>query len=316
MATKRDLEERTDLAERHERPAPDEAPVEEHRSPSSILVGALKSANRHHVPNLAAALAYYAFLAIPSALLLAVGIFGLLASPGDVNTVVEKLGSVIPGQAQTLLRTSLQRMTENRSTGLTVLLVGGALALWSLSGAMQNLMWALNGVYERDETRGFVRRRLLAFAMIFFALLGFGLAFGALVLGPHLSSWIGDALGQRRLTQFVWWIAEWPLLAAGLLLCFGALLYLGPNAERPRWRFLSLGAVTALVIWLVASGAFAFYTSRFGSYNKAWGALAAVVIMLTWLWLSSVALLLGAEIDAEAERRPIGDGADGAVRQA
>jgi membrane protein len=302
MAPAQDLQQRTRVEERQERPLPDEAPVEERASRGRIFVRALKNANRHNVTNLAAALAYYAFLAIPSVLLVVVGVFGLVASPGDVNTVVEKLGSVVPGQAQTLLRSSLQRMTEHRSTGLTVLVVGGALALWSLSGAMQNLMWALNGVYEREETRGFVRRRLLAFAMIFFALLGFGLAFGALVLGPHLSAWIGGALGQRRLTQFVWWVAEWPLLAAGLLLCFGVLLYLGPNAERPRFRFLSFGAVTALVIWLVASGAFAFYTSRFGSYNKTWGALAAVVIMLTWLWLSGVALLLGAEIDAEGER--------------
>jgi membrane protein len=100
----------------------------------------------------------------------------------------------------------------------------------------------------------------------------------------------------------VWWAAEWPLLVGGLLVAFAGILYLGPNVEHPRWRFLSFGSVFAVVVWLIASGAFAFYVSRFGSYNKAWGALSAVVVMLIWLWLSALALLLGAEINAEAER--------------
>jgi membrane protein len=100
----------------------------------------------------------------------------------------------------------------------------------------------------------------------------------------------------------VWWAAEWPLLLVALLLIFAAVLYLGPNVEHPRWRFLSFGAIVAVLVWLGASGLFAFYVSEFGSYNKTWGTLSAVVILLTWLWLSAVTLLFGAEIDAEAER--------------
>src|SRR5207249_2712947 len=100
----------------------------------------------------------------------------------------------------------------------------------------------------------------------------------------------------------VWWAAQWPLLIAGLLIAFAGVLYLGPNVDHPRWRFLTFGSVIATVVWLIASGAFAFYVSRFGSYNKTWGALSAVVILLTWFWLSGVALLLGAEINAETER--------------
>ena len=100
----------------------------------------------------------------------------------------------------------------------------------------------------------------------------------------------------------MWYVAEWPLLVGGLLVAFAGLMYYGPNVKHPRWRFLTFGSVLGIVIWLVASGAFAFYVAKFGSYNKAWGALAAVVVMLTWLWLSAVALLLGAEINAEAER--------------
>src|SRR2546421_12691349 len=252
--------------------------------------------------NIAAALAYYAFLAIPSSLLLAAGLFGVLAGPNAVNDVIDKLNGILPGQAITLLDGSLKNLTAHNGTSIAVLAIGGVLAVWSLTGAMQNVQWALNIAYERDEGRGFVRRRIAALTMLVFALIGFALAFGVLVLGPHLSTWIGSAIGAETPVKIAWYIAEWPLLIGGLLFVFAGLMYFGPNVEHPRWRFLSFGAILALAIWLVASGAFAFYTSRFSSYNKTWGSLAAVVVMLTWLWLSSVALLLGAEINAEAER--------------
>jgi membrane protein len=268
----------------------------------AIVGRAFKEAARDHITNLAAALAYYAFLAIPSALLIAVGLFSLFADAETVSTLVDKLDTILPSEAVTLVQDSLSQMTEKEAAGATLIGVGGLLALWSLGGAMQNVMWALNAAYDREETRGFVRRRLAAWAMAFFALLGFALAFGLLVLGPPLSSWVGSALGAETAVEIVWWVAQWPLLVGGLLVAFAAILYLGPNVDHPRWSFLSFGAVFAVVIWLVGSAAFAFYVSQFGSYNKTWGTLAAIVIMLTWLWLSAVALLLGAEINAEAER--------------
>jgi membrane protein len=287
-----------------ERPAPDEAPLEPpKRSRVAILRGGVKAFNDDHMTNIAAALAYYAFLTIPAALLVAVGLFGLLAGPHAVTTLVGKLNGVMPAQATSLIKGSLTNVTQHRGTGLAVLAVGSALALWTLSSAMQALMWALNTVYDRDESRGFVRRRVIALGMVGFAFLGFALALGVLVLGPHLSSWIGDALGIRSVVKPVWYVAEWPVLVAGLLVTFAGLMYLGPDVQQRNWRLVSLGSVLAIVIWLVASAAFAFYASSFGSYNKAWGSLAAVAITLTWLWLSNCALLLGAEIDAEAERQ-------------
>jgi membrane protein len=302
-----------------ERPLPDEAPEPQpereeprlaepgprdlsKRDYFAILRRAIKEFNADHMTNIAAALAYYAFLAIPSALLIAVGLFGLLAGPNAVSTVIGKLHGILPAQATTLLEGSLKTLTQHQGTSIAVLSVGGLLAFWSLTGAMQNLMWAFNIAYDREETRGFVRRRLTALWMVVFALLGFALAFGVLVLGPHLSTWIGNALGANSVVKIVWYVAEWPLLVAGLLVAFAGLMHYGPNVKHPAWRFLTFGGVLAIVIWLVASGAFAFYTSKFGSYNKTWGSLAAVVVMLTWLWLSSVAMLLGAEVNAEAER--------------
>ena len=301
------------------RPVPDEAPQPqpEHREPTladpgptdlskrdylAILKRAFKRANEDHITNLAAALAYYAFLAIPSALLIAIGLFGIFASPQDVSTLVDKLGTIMPAQATSLIHDSLTQMTQRNAGGAVLLGLGGLLAVWALGGAMQNVMWALNAAYKREETRGFVKRRLTAWAMLGFALLGFALAFGLLVLGPVLSTWIGNAIGEPELVKAIWWVAQWPVLVGGLLLSFAGILYLGPNVEHPNWKFLSIGAVLAIVLWLAASGLFAFYVSKFGSYNKAWGSLSAVVILMTWFWLSGVALLLGAEINAEAER--------------
>src|ERR671937_437000 len=229
------------------RPLPDEAlePQPEHDEPRlaeprpldlskrdylAILRRAFKQAMKDHVTNIAAALAYYAFLAIPSALLLGLGLFSLIAGPHAVTTIVDKLGTIMPSQATSLLKDSL------------------------------------------------------------------------LVLGPQLSKWIGNAIGAHTLVTIVWWAAQWPLLIGGLLFAFAGILYLGPNVEHPRWRFLTFGSGFAVVIWLAASGLFAVYVSQFGSYNKTWGALSAVVLLLTLLWLSAVALLLGAEINAEAQR--------------
>ncbi len=268
----------------------------------AILKRAGREALDDNITNLAAALAYYAFLAIPSALLVALGVFSLLAGPDTVASLVDTLGKVMPGQATSLLRSNLTNMTHNQAAGVAIIGVGGLLAVWSLGGAMQNVMWALNVAYDRKETRGFVRRRLAAWAMLLLVLVGFALSFGLLVLGPQLSKWIGDAVGAGTLVNAVWWAAQWPILIGGLLFAFAGILYLGPNVEHPRWRFLTFGAVVAVTIWLAASGLFALYVSMFGSYNKTWGTLSAVVVLLTWFWLSGLALLLGAEINAEAER--------------
>lgn len=268
----------------------------------AIVKRSFKEVGDDHLTNIAAALAYYAFLAIPSVLMMAVGIFGLVGDPKAANSLVGRLGGIIPGQAQSLLKSSLTTLTHNKGTGVAVLLIGTVLALWSLTGAMQNVIWGLNVAYERDETRGFVRRRLTSLAMVAFASLGVLLVFGLLVLGPHLTTWIGNAVGQKTLVTWVWWVAQWPVLVAGLLVAYAGIYYLGPNVEHPRWHFLTFGAIVGIVVWLALSALFAFYVSRFGSYNKTWGSLSAVVVMLTWLWLSSLALLFGAEVNAEAER--------------
>ena len=269
----------------------------------AILKRAGKSALDDHITNLAAALAYYAFLAIPAALLIAVGVFNLVADDDLIRRMIGRLQGVAPAEALTLVRQTMERVTESSSSsGITMVVIGLVLALWTVTGAMDTLMWALNSAYGREETRGFVKRRITALLMVILLLVAFVLAFGLLVLGPHVSGWIGDAVGLEAVVKLLWWTAQWPILILGLLGTFATVLYLGPNVEHPRWSFLTIGTAIAVVVWLVASGAFALYVSQFGSYNKAWGSLAAVIIMLTWLWISGLALLFGAEVNAETER--------------
>ena len=290
------------------RPAPDAAPDDEvgvtdlrARDYLSILKRAAREAVDDQIPDSAAAMAYYAFLAIPALLLVSVGVFSLVASPSAIQTIIDKLGSVIPAEAVTLLEDALNRTAEGGG-GLTMILVGGAVAVWTASGVANALMRALNRVYDTDESRSFLRQRLVGLVMVAVGVAAFVLVFGLLVLGPKLSGWVGDLVGAEGAVRWAWLLGQWPILLVGLLVAFGAVLFFGPNVEHPRWSFLSVGAGLAVGLWLLASGGFAIYLAFFGSYNKTWGSLAAVIIMLTWLWLSSLALLFAAEVDAEAER--------------
>jgi membrane protein len=252
---------------------------------------------------LASALAYSTFFAIPSVLLVVVGVFTLLVGPDTISSLMAHFSRVMPHQAASLLGGSLRRLDQNPSTGIAMTIVGFVLAVWSTTGAMTSYMTALNLAYERKDGRSFVRRRLVALELV--AVIGFAFLLVAvlLIFGPPLERLVASHAGPAgSAIGWIWWIATWPILVAGLLAAFATLLYLGPDVAHPRWRFITPGSLLATLVWLAASGGFAFYTAAFGSYNKTWGSLAAVIIMLTWLWLAAIALLLGAEINAEAER--------------
>jgi membrane protein len=236
-------------------------------------------------------------------LLVVVGAFTLIAGPQTITALMGHFSHVMPAQATNLLGGSLHRLDEHPSTGLTMTIVGAVLAVWSTTGAMTSYMTALNLAYERKDGRSFIRKRVIAVELV--AVIGFAFLLVAvlLIFGPPVERFVAGHAGPvSGAVGWIWWIAEWPILVGGLLTAFATLLYLGPDVAHPRWRFVTPGSVFAAFVWLAASGAFAVYTSMFGSYNKTWGSLAAVIIMLTWLWLAAIALLLGAEINAEAER--------------
>ena len=298
------------------RPVPDEAPLDDvHLSGcpklgdlsfgdwKDVVVRAGKSFMEDNCMMLASALAYSSFFAIPSVLIVAVGLFTLIAGPGTITSLIQGLHGVIPGKATELLNGSLQRADAHPAGSIAMTAIGLVLAVWSVTGAMNSYMTALNITYERKDKRSFVTKRVVALKMA--ALIGFAFALIAVltIFGPVVEHAVASRVGPfGGVLNWLWWIAQWPILLGGLLVAFAALLYLGPDVEQPKWEWLTPGSLLAALLWIGASALFAVYTATFGSYNKTWGSLSAVIVMLTWLWITGMALLLGAEINAEARR--------------
>jgi membrane protein len=265
-----------------------------------VLRRALSEAREHGVTTMAQALAYSLFLAIPATALVVLGVFSLLASPSAIQSLVDRAHSIMPAEAVVLLQSSLERSAQSTSSGVLMTVLGLALALWTTTSAATTLMQGVSRAYGAQDERGFVRKRAVAL-LIVVALVGSALlVVGLLILGPHLERWLGSALGAPSVTAWTWWTAQWPLLFAALSFAFAAILYLGPDVEDRDWKSALPGAVVAVVVWLAASGGFALYAANFGSYNKSWGTLSAVVVTLVWLWLTSAALLFGAEVNSAA----------------
>jgi membrane protein len=268
-----------------------------------ILVHAGKRLLAHNGTMLASALAYSAFFAIPSVLLVIVGVFTLAVGPGTITSLMQHFSHVMPSQATTLLGSSLHRLDAHPTQSVILTVVGLVLALWSTTGAMTGYMTAINLAYERKDARSFVRKRLVALTMVVVIGAAFLLVAVLLMFGPAVEHLIASHAGAASgAIGWIWWLAQWPILIVGLVAAFETLLYLGPDVPTRRWRLLSPGPLAAAVVWIVASSAFALYSGSFSSYNKTWGSLSAVIVMLTWLWLSALALLLGAEIDALREQ--------------
>ena len=267
-----------------------------------IGVGAGKSALADHMPLLASALSYSSFFAIPSLLLLAIGIFTLAGSAATIDSVIAALHGAVPAEALDLLGASLKQIDSRAHTSVVLIAVGSLLAIWSLTGAMSAFMTAIELAYARRDPRSFLRKRLVALELVGFFLLALALVAGLLIFGPTLSAWVGRKTTSESLVSWIWWGAEWPLLIGALLALLTIMLWLAP-AQRPSWQVLFPGALLATLIWIVSSAGFAFFTATYGTYNKTWGSLSAVIITLVWLWLTALALLFGAELNAEAARR-------------
>jgi membrane protein len=267
-----------------------------------VATCAIAQARENSITTTAQALAYSLFLAIPAALLVVLGVFSLVASPADVGRLIDRANGVIPPEAAKLLTDSLTRTTESRGSGILMTVVGIVLAVWTTTSAATTLMQGITTAFGKKDERGFARKRLLALVIVICLVAAAALVGALLVFGPYLERGLGDMTGQPGLTAWLWWTAQWPILVLGLLAAFSVLLYLGPDVEQRSWKLITPGAGTALVIWLLASAAFSLYASRFGSYDKTWGSLSAVVVMLIWLWLTSVALLFGAEVNAASRR--------------
>lgn len=251
----------------------------------------------------AAGVAYYSLFAIFPALAAAVSIYGLVADPTDVERQVGVLSGVLPREAAGLITGQLHRISSTSSNALSVgLLFGVLLALWGAASGVKALITALNVTYGEREKRGFVRLNAIALLLTLGAIIFAVLSLALIVALPALLSSLGiGGLGEAG--RFIVSALRWPLLALVILFGLAVLYRYGPSRDQPRWRWVSWGASVAVVLWLVASALFSFYVSNFGNYNKTYGSIGAVVILLLWFYLTAFIVLLGAALNAEMEHQ-------------
>ena len=252
--------------------------------------------------DLAAALTYYGVLAIFPAVLALSAILGLVGqSEKSVQTVLDVISPLVSEDALGTIEPTLLELASSQTAGWA-LLVGAVIALWSASGYVGAFARAMNRIYEIGEGRPFWKLRPLMLLVTLVAIALVALVLLMLVVSGPLAQSIGDQIGLGEQAVQVWNIAKWPVMLLAVIVIVAILYYATPNVQQPKFRWVSVGAVVAIVIWMVASAGFAFYVANFGSYNKTYGSLAGVVVGLVFLWLTNVALLLGAEIDSELER--------------
>jgi membrane protein len=271
-------------------------------SGGALVVRAVRGAFKANVTDRAAGLAYYGFLAVPSLLVVALGVTGLVIDPDRVEDLVDKMSAFAPESAVQLIQDVLDQVAGSGGSGVGLIAVGTAFALWSATGAATALMRGLNSAHGRTESRSAVRQRVVALTLVGWLLLAVVVAIGVVALGPVIAARIGDAAGQPGLIEGLWRGLQWPLAIVGLVVALAGIHYAGPDVEQPSRRGVMPGAAFSAVLWLVLSGLFSVYVANFGSYDAAWGSLSAVIVLLTWLWLSALAILLGAHVNAEAAR--------------
>jgi membrane protein len=252
--------------------------------------------------DLAAALTYYAVLALFPALLALVSLLGVFGQgQATVDAVLAIISNLGQEQAADTLRPTVERLVTNERAGFA-LVTGTALAIFSASGYVNAFSRAMNRIYEIDEGRPIWKLRPVMVLITIVALLLIAVALLILVLSGDVARAVGGVLGFGPEAVSIWNIAKWPVLAAVVVLVIAILYYATPNVKQPKFRWMSMGAFIAIVIWLLASVGFGFYVSNFGNYSATYGTLAGVIVFLLWLWITNNALLFGAEFDAETER--------------
>ena len=249
----------------------------------------------------AAALTYYGVLSIFPALLVLVSILGLVGQSAT-QPLVENVGKFAPGSAKEIVTTAIENLQESRGSAGLALIVGLAAALWSASAYIGAFIRAANVVWDVEEGRPIWKTLPLRLGLTLLMLVLLGITAMAVVLTGPLAEAVGDLIGLDDTFVTVWDIAKWPVLVVIVSLMFALLYWLAPNIRQPGFRWITPGGIAAVLLWIAASLAFAFYVATFGSYNKTYGSVAAVIVFLVWLWISNTALLLGAEFDAEIQR--------------
>jgi membrane protein len=265
----------------------------------------------------AAALTYYGLLALFPALIALVGLIGFFADPtGATRTITDVVSEIGPSSAADTFAAPIQSITSNSGTSGVMAIVGLALAVWGGSGYVGAFMRASNVIYETPEGRPLWTLRPLQMGVTLVLIVLAAVSLLALVVSGPLARAIGSAIGLSDTAVTIYQIAKWPILALLVMTIISVLYYVSPNVKLRGFRWVTPGALVALVGWIVASAAFAFYVANFGSYDKTYGTLGGVVVVLIWLWLTNLAILFGHELNAERERsRELADGVRRAHRE-
>jgi membrane protein len=269
------------------------------RSWTAVLRRAVKQVPADELTDRAAALTYYAVQAVFPGLLVLVSIVGLLGHSAT-QTLLDNLNQLTPGAVTSVLKTVIDN-AQQRSTAGLMGIVGLVLALWSASGYVAAFMRAANHVYGMPEGRPIWKTVPTRLGITLFTVVCLVAGLVIVVATGTIASRVGGALGVGSTAVLVWEILKWPVLLVIFVLMLAVLYSMAPNVRHGGFRWLSPGAVLAVVIWLIASGLFAFYVANFSSYNKTYGSLASVIVFLVWLWISNLAILLGVEFDAELD---------------
>lgn len=282
-------------------PTPPGAPTDMPReSWVAVLKRTVKEYREDNLSDWAAALTYYGILSIFPALLALTSIVGLLGA-SDIDSLIDNVSSLAPGAARDVLTSALEQLKNKQGPASVGLVVGIVLALWSASGYVAAFMRASNAVYDIREGRPAwktlpTRLGITAVVVVLLALMAIGVVFTG-----SLARKAGDVLGVGDTAVMVWNYAKWPVMVILFSFVISLLYWASPNVKRG-FRWVSPGGLLAVLIWIVASAAFALYVAFFGNYNKTYGSLAGIIIFLVWLWISNLAILLGLEFNAELER--------------
>ena len=281
--------------------APDEPTDLGGRGWWAALKRTFKEFKEDNLTDWAAALTYYSVLAIFPALIVLVSLLGLIGESAT-QPLIDNLGAVAPGPAKEIFTNAIKNLQGDQGAAGVLFIIGILGALWSASGYVAAFMRASNSIYDMPEGRPVWKTLPVRVGLTLILLFLLAITTLAVVLTGGLAERVGDLIGLGNTAVDVWNIAKWPVLLIVVSFMFALLYWAAPNVRQPGFRWVSPGGILAVVGWLIASAAFAFYVGNFGSYNKTYGALGGVIVFLVWLWISNIVILLGAEFNAELER--------------
>jgi len=323
MADERDDDVRDDREDRDddptERRGTDYVPkgVERNTGLWPTLKRTVQEFQEDNLTDWAATLTYYGLLALFPALIVLVSLVGLLGDPeSTTNTLTDIVTKIGPDSAASTFEGPIKQVTESRATAGFALITSTLVALWSASGYLGAFIRASNVIYETREGRPFWKLRPLQLLMTLVVVLLLAvMAMGVVLTGPIVSD-VADPIGVSDTAVSIWNYAKWLLIAVLFVLMIGLIYYAAPNVKQRGYSWITPGGLVALVVWLVASAAFGLYVSQFGSYNKVYGSLAGLVIILIWMWITNLAILFGHELNAERERNvQLDEGLPGAEKE-